>query len=185
MDFLSVSVSEPSQSVETTLWWLTWWPTWRWTRWLTWRWTWWLFDLKLTQLAHLLRFCKSISPSSSMNLSPTLLPLQGGWAHKRRACTSVWLDDLSNNQNSEIFEKCSTLDDYFLHVVDTSNRVCGLAHISPSISVCHLKFESDCCICIIDVIETSIKWCLVTSVRLRKLKTESSAVTYWLSRYLL
>ena len=35
MDFLSFSVSEPSQSVETTLWWLTWWPTWRWTRWQT------------------------------------------------------------------------------------------------------------------------------------------------------
>ena len=93
--------SKPSQSVKMTLW-LTWWPTWRWTRWLTWRWTWWLFDLKLTQLAHLLRFCKSISPSSSMNLSPTLLPLQGGWAHKRRACTSVWLDDPSNNQNSAL-----------------------------------------------------------------------------------
>ena len=135
-----------------TLWWLTWW--------LTWRWTWWLIDLKLTQLAHLLRFCKSISPSSSMNLSPTLLPLQGGWAHKRRACTSVWLDDPSNNQNSEIFEKCSTLDDYFLHVVDTSNRVCGLAHISPSISVCHLKFESDCCICIKDVIDDTDKMML-------------------------
>ena len=44
-DFPSVSVSEPSQSVETTLrwppWWLawrcTWWPTWRWTRWPTWK----------------------------------------------------------------------------------------------------------------------------------------------------
>ena len=39
-DFHSESASEPSQSVETTLrwptWWLTWWPTWRWTRWLKW-----------------------------------------------------------------------------------------------------------------------------------------------------
>ena len=40
-DFHSVSVSEPSQSIETTLWWptwwLTWWPTWRWIWWPTWR----------------------------------------------------------------------------------------------------------------------------------------------------
>ena len=28
-DFHSVSVSEPSQSVETTLWWPTWWLTWQ------------------------------------------------------------------------------------------------------------------------------------------------------------
>ena len=33
-DFHSVSVSETSQSVETTC---TWQPTWRWTRWPTWR----------------------------------------------------------------------------------------------------------------------------------------------------
>ena len=43
--FHSVSASETSQSIDTTLWWptwwLTWWPTWRWTWWPTWRWTWW------------------------------------------------------------------------------------------------------------------------------------------------
>ena len=37
MNFHSVSLSEPSQSVKTPLWW----PTWRWTRWPTWRWTRW------------------------------------------------------------------------------------------------------------------------------------------------
>ena len=44
-DFHYVSVSETSQSVETTLgwppWWLTWWLTWRRTWWPTWRWTRW------------------------------------------------------------------------------------------------------------------------------------------------
>ena len=34
-DFHSVSVSEPSQSIETTLRWLTWRPTWRLTKWPT------------------------------------------------------------------------------------------------------------------------------------------------------
>ena len=41
-DFHYVSISDPSQSVEITLWWSTWWlwlpwwPTWRWTWRLTW-----------------------------------------------------------------------------------------------------------------------------------------------------
>ena len=39
----SVSVSETSQSVETTLWWPPWWLTWR----PTWRCTWWLTKKKL------------------------------------------------------------------------------------------------------------------------------------------
>ena len=52
-DFHSVSVHETTESVETSLWWptwwliwrptwrCTWWPTWRWTRWPTRRQTWW------------------------------------------------------------------------------------------------------------------------------------------------
>ena len=36
LDFYFVGVSEPSQSVEMTLWWLIWWLTW----WPTWGWTW-------------------------------------------------------------------------------------------------------------------------------------------------